>query len=127
MARLRLHLDADASSRALHAALLARGHDVTRTPNDWIGLDASDEAQLLLSTAQGRCLFTFNVRDFVVLTRRFPRHGGVVLAAQASWRLPELIAALDRLLSDAQAEHWIGQVRWLNEWRVTAQAGLTEL
>lgn len=118
MARLRLHLDADASSRALHAALLARGHDVTRTPNDWIGLDASDEAQLLLSTAQGRCLFTFNVRDFVVLTRRFPRHGGVVLAAQASWRLPELIAALDRLLSDAQAEHWIGQVRWLNEWRV---------
>jgi hypothetical protein len=120
-------LDADASSRALHAALLARGHDVTRTPNDWIGPDASDEAQLLLSTAQGRCLFTFNVRDFVVLTRRFPRHGGVVLAAQASWRLPELIASLDRLLSEAQAEDWIGRVRWLNEWRVAGQAGSTQL
>jgi hypothetical protein len=119
VSRLRLHLDADASSRALHAALLARGHDITRTPNDWIGLAATDEEQLLLATAQGRCLFTFNVRDFVVLARRFPSHGGVVLAAQASWRLPELMAALDRLLTDTQAEDWVGRVRWLSEWRVT--------
>lgn len=117
MARVRLHLDADASSRSLHAALLARGHDVTRTPDDWIALDATDEEQLLLATAQGRCLFTFNVRDFVALARRFPRHGGVVLAAQASWRLPDLIAALDRLLSETHAEDWIGQVRWLNDWQ----------
>ena len=117
MAKPRLHLDADASSRALHAALLARGHDVTRTPNDWIALDATDDEQLLRATAQGRCLFTFNVRDFAVLARRFPSHGGIVLAAQASWRLPDLIAALDRLLAETQAEEWIGRVRWLNEWR----------
>jgi len=117
VARLRLHLDADASSRALHGALLARGHDVTRTPNGWIAFDASDEEQLLLATAQGRCLFSLNVRDLIVLARRFPRHGGVVLAAQASWRLAELIAALNRLLTEAQAEDWIGCVRWLNDWR----------
>ena len=112
-----LHLDADASIKALHAALIARGHNVTRTPNEWMALDASDEAQLLGASAQGRCIFTFSVRDFVALSQRFPRHSGIVLAAQVSWSLSSLIAALDRLLSETQAEDWIGQVRWLNQWR----------
>jgi hypothetical protein len=117
VSRPRLHLDADTSIKALFSALVERGHDVTRTPNDWITPDASDEAQLLAATAQGRCIFTFNVRDFVVLAHSYPRHGGIVLAAQASWTLSELIMALDRLLSETEAEEWIGQVRWLNDWR----------
>jgi hypothetical protein len=87
---------------------------VTRTPNEWIALDASNETQLLQAIAQGCCIFTFNVRDFVVLARRYPQHGGIILAAQASWTLPGLIAALDRMLSETQEEDWIGQVRWLN-------------
>jgi hypothetical protein len=28
-----------------------------------------------------------------------------------------LIAALDRILSESDAEDWIGQLRWLNQWR----------
>jgi hypothetical protein len=110
-------LDADTSIKALLRALVERGHDVTRTPSDWIAPDASDEAQLLAATAQRRCIFTFNVRDFVVLARSYPRHGGIVLAAQASWALPDLVTALDRLLSETEAEEWTGQVRWLNDWR----------
>ncbi len=117
MSKPRLHLDADASIKALQEALAARGHDVTRTPNEWLAADASDESQLLQATVQGRCLFTFNVRDFVALARRYPRHGGIILAAQTSWSLSELIAALNRLLSETQAEDWVGQIRWLNEWR----------
>ena len=113
MPKPRLHLDADVSIKALQAALVARDHDVTRTPNEWIALDASDETQLLQATAQGRCIFTFNVRDFIVLAQRYPRHGGIILAAQASWTLSDLIAALDRLLSETEAEDWPGQVRWL--------------
>jgi hypothetical protein len=113
----RLHLDADASSKALHAALLERGHDVTRTPTDWMPRDASDERQLLGATARGRCIFTFNVRDFIALAKRYPRHGGIILAAQSSWTLSELIIALDCLLSETEAGAWLGQVRWLNEWK----------
>ena len=113
----KLHLDADASIKALHAALVARGHDVTRTPTEWIARDADDETQLLAATAQGRVIFTFNVRDFIALARRYPRHGGIVLAAQSKWTLPELIEALDRMLSETEAEEWVGQVRWLNDWR----------
>ena len=117
MSRPRLQLDAGTSIKALLSALVERGHDVTRTPNDWITPDASGEAQLLATTAQGRCIFTFNVRDFVVLAQGYPRHGGILLAAQASWTLSELVMALDRLLSETEAEAWPGQVRWLNDWR----------
>ena len=122
MSRPCLHLDADASIKALQSALVERGHDVTRTPNEWMTQDASDETQLLGTSAQGRCILTFNVRDFVVLARCHPRHGGIILAAQVSWSLSGLIAALDRLLSETQAEDWVGQVRWLNQWRVSDEA-----
>ena len=55
MPKPRLHLDADTSIRQLQRALIDRGHDVTRTPNDWITLDADDEAQLqkLIETGAG--------------------------------------------------------------------------
>jgi hypothetical protein len=117
--KTRLHLDADASIKALQEALIARGHDVTRTPNEWLARDASDETQLLKATAHGRCVFTFNIRDFAVLARRYPSHGGVILAAQTSWTLSGLITALDRLMSETRADDWVGQVRWLNDWRET--------
>lgn len=113
----RLHLDADASSKALHAALLERGHDVTRTPETWAPLDATDELQLLGATAQGRVIFTFNIRDFMALAERYPRHGGIILAAQSAWSLAALIEALDRALCETEAADWEGQVRWLNDWR----------
>ena len=78
MAKPRLHLDADTSKKSLHQALLARGHDVTRTPNEWMPLDAADETQWLGATRQQRCLFTYNIRDFVPLARRIPQHGGML-------------------------------------------------
>lgn len=117
MSQPHLHLDADTSMRALQKALQQRGHDVTRTPNEWMPFDASDEEQLLRATANGRILFTFNIRDFQLLARQFPQHAGIVLAAQRSWQLTSLIAALDTLLTQTSAEEWSGQIRWLNEWR----------
>ena len=117
MSRPRLHLDADTSSRALHDALLKRGHDVTWTPNDWMPLDATDENQLLRATANGRLIFTFNIGDFQALANLYPQHAGIVLAAQRSWTLSALIAALDRILTETSSEEWTGQLRWLNHWR----------
>jgi hypothetical protein len=115
--KLHLHLDADASSKALCNALLERGHNVTRTPTEWMPLDASDEQQLLGATAQGRAVFTYNIRDFIVLGKRFPHHAGIILARQKSMSLNELINALDRVLRETEADEWIGQTRWLNDWR----------
>lgn len=90
---------------------------MTRTPADWIALDARDETQLLAATAQGRCIFTFNIRDFMLLARAHPRHRGILLAAQQSWAFQDLLSALDRFLSAADAEEVAGQVLWLSSWR----------
>lgn len=117
MPRVRLHLDADASRKSLHQALTAKGHDVTRTPTDWIDRDADDERQLLAATAQGRCLFTFNIRDFMVLARAHPQHRGILLAAQQSWSMSDLVRALDQFLSRVDSGEVDGQVLWLNRWR----------
>jgi hypothetical protein len=117
MPKIRLHLDADTSSKALHQALIDRGHDVTRTPSDWIQKDASDEIQLLSATAQGRCIFTFNIRDFTPLSRAHPQHRGILVAAQKSWSLSALVAALDRFLSESDATEVEGHLLWLNSWR----------
>ncbi|MCP4165676.1 MAG: hypothetical protein GY759_07255 [Chloroflexi bacterium] len=117
MAKTRLHLDADVSYRTLQKVLCDRGHDVTRTPCEWMPLDASDERQLLEATARGRCILTFNISDFMYLAQRYQAHGGIVLAHQVDWTLANLIAALDTMLKQTDSSHWSGQVRWLNDWR----------
>lgn len=122
MTKPRLHLDADTSNAALADALQKRGHDgrlvpyhdVTRTPNEWMPLDAHDDVQLLGATAQGRCIFTFNARDYVSLAKRYPHHGGIILSSQRT--MPELLKAIDTLLSETEAEDWPGQVRWPGDW-----------
>jgi len=115
MAKPRLHLDADTSNKALYNALIDRGHDVSRTPNEWMPADADDEMQLLGATAHGRCIFTFNIRDFTLLPCKYPQHGGVILATQ-KWPIAALIGALDRLLSEIRAEDLPGRTLWLNDW-----------
>lgn len=112
-ADLRLHLDADTSRKALHRALLERGHDVTRTPCEWMPLDAIDSVQLRRAADRVRAIFTFNVRDFMALHRTTPEHCGIILAAQQSWTLSELVAALDALLSQTRAHHLRDQLIWL--------------
>lgn len=115
MAKPRLHLDADASIKAVYNSLRERGHDVTRTPNNWIAFDADDRAQLLGSTAQGRVLFTFNIRDFHALAKQYSTHHGIIFAAQSRWTISELIESLDRALSQTEESDWLGAVRWLND------------
>jgi len=115
--KLHIHLDADTSSKALYSALLKYGHDVTRTPNEWMPLDASDEQQLLGATAKGRAIFTYNPRDFIALGSRYPNHGGIILAFQRSLSLHETIHALDRVLRETDANEWVGRTRWLDDWR----------
>jgi len=99
----KLHLDADASSKALQQAHLNRGLDVTRTPNEWMHADASDEQQLLGATAQGRVIFTYNIRDFQHLAKRYTQHAGILLASQRSFSLHELIELLEKPLSTTTA------------------------
>lgn len=117
MSQPKLHLDADVSLRAVTRALTQQGYDVSRTPNEWMPEDASDETQLLRATAQGRLILTFNVGDFMRLVAIHRNHAGVLLAHQNSWTPAGLIRALGRVMQETTAEEWHGQVRWLNDWR----------
>jgi hypothetical protein len=80
-------------------------------------LDASDEMQLFGATAHGRCIFTFNIGDFLLLAQAHPEHHGIIVANQRNWTLSTLIAAIDMMLTDTTASEWVGQVRWLRDWR----------
>src|SRR5271157_4901750 len=115
MAKPRLHLDADASKKDLYNALVAKGHDVTRTPAPGLALDASDEFQLLWASAHDRVLFTFDIGDFIQPARRMPEHKGILLANQQCYSLKELITLLDRALAENEAEDWVGQLLWLSD------------
>ena len=90
---------------------------LSRTPAPGLALDASDEFQLLWASAHDRVLFTFNIGDFLQLAKRIPEHKGILLANQQSFSIKELIALLDRALDQTVADDWLGQVRWLSDWR----------
>jgi len=117
VARPHLHLDADTSIKALHNALRERGHDVTRTPDEWMPVDADDQTQLLGASAQGRILFSFNIRDFQVLAKQYTNHHGIILASQSRWSIVHLIQFLDRALAETEETDWIGILRWLKDFR----------
>jgi len=97
--------------------LVSKGHDVSRIPARGLPPDASDEHQLLWASAHDRVLFTFNIGDFLQLARRLPEQRGILLVSQQSHSLRELIALLDRVLTETETEAWVGQVRWLSDWR----------
>jgi hypothetical protein len=112
----RLHLDEDTSSTVLQSALQKMGHNVTRTPVEWMPFGADDEFQLVQATAHGRIIFTYNIGDFTRLALQYPQHAGIVFGKQ-NWTVSSTISALHRMLSETEAEEWIGQVRWLSQWR----------
>lgn len=116
MAKPKFHLDMDSSRRDLYKTLKEKGYDVTRTPNKDIQGDASDEYQLLWATSHQRIVFTFNIKDFINLSKKHPFHSGIILANQNSVRIGQLISALSRILAETTAEEWVGQLRWLNDW-----------
>lgn len=114
MTKPKLHLDADTSMISLTRALIERGHDVPRTPNNWMALDATDEEQLVGAVSQDRIIFTFNIRDFLFLAKKIPLHKGILLSTQKPMSI--LLPSLDYLLSETKPEDWIGKVIWLNDW-----------
>jgi len=114
MAKPKLHLDEDASKVSLCRALIARGHDATRTPNEWARLEDSDEEQLQKASARGRTFFTFNTHHFIPLANRITHHAGIILSPQ--YPMPRILKALDRFFNKATAEEMQDQVRWLSDW-----------
>ena len=62
-------------------------------------------------------ILTYNIRDFIVLRQRQQHHAGIILAYHRRMILREMINALDHILRETDANEWIGQTRWLNDWK----------
>ena len=110
---MRLQLDADVHG-GLAQALRKRGIDAVNAAETG-RLEISDEEQLAKAAAAGRCLVTFNVKDFVLLHNVYSRtgreHFGVVVSKQIS-----LSVALRKMLAFLQttsAEDIYCQLRFL--------------
>lgn len=114
MSKPKLHLDEDASRNALYEALTSNGHDVTRTPNEWIKKQASDEEQLQKASEHGRSVFSFNAKHFLQIARKSPKHKGVLVSKQKP--LSILLRDLNRFFCESSAEEMENQVRWLGDW-----------
>ena len=86
-------LDADVPP-ALAEALRARGHDVVAASGSTVLESLSDADLLAEAMRQGRVLLTFNVVDFVALTRDLAHtgrsHAGVILVHARTFRRSDI-------------------------------------
>jgi predicted RNA methylase len=114
MSKPKLHLDEDASRNALYEALTKNGHDVTRTPNEWIKKKAKDEEQLQKASEHGRSIFSFNKKHFLQIASKPQKHKGVIVSEQKP--LSIILKALNRFFHQSSAEEMENQVRWLSDW-----------
>ena len=118
MLELKLYLDEDTHSYALINALTARGIDVLST-GEANRSRTPDNEQLLYATSQNRVIFTFNVKDFVLLHHGFLtegwEHAGIIVSQQ----LPTGVV-LRRLLKLIDAKSQTDMKNWLEflgNWR----------
>jgi Domain of unknown function (DUF5615) len=118
MSDVRLYIDEDAMDRRLVDALRGRGVDLT-TAGETATTGFSDEAQLILATAQGRVFYTFNVGDFCQLHGQFLAegrdHAGIVVSLQ-DYAIGEQMRRLLKLMAARSAESMVNQLVFLSSY-----------
>ncbi len=111
--KIRLFLDEDVHS-GLANVLRKRGFDVVHAQN--LGRKGrSDVEQLTFAIQQKRCLFSFNVKDFVVLHNQFvqneQKHCGIIVSKQIPFS--ETMHKLLRLLQRFSQETMENRLEFL--------------
>ncbi len=111
--KIQLFLDEDVHSGLAHA-LRKRGYDVIHAQE----LDRkgrSDLDQLFFAIEQERCLFTFNVKDFVLLHNEQGKaqqeHWGIIVSKQLPFR--ETMSRLLNLLQRYRKEEMKDRLEFL--------------
>lgn len=107
--------------RALVGALRARGVDVL-TAFEASMIEHSDEEHLEFATAQGRVLYSFNIKDFyrlhTVYLAQGKSHAGIILARQQRYSIGEQVRRPLKLIATKSAEEMRNQqVEFLSAWR----------
>jgi hypothetical protein len=107
MSAIRLYFDEDSQEHAVVIGLRARGINLLTT-SEAGRLGTSDKGQLAFAIAEGRCLYTFNARDFVPLHHEFcgdcGGHAGIILVPEQRYSIGEKIRKLADLADRVMAE-----------------------
>ena len=115
-ARIRLYLDEDVHPD-LADAIRNNGFDCQSATEAGM-LGKSDKEQLVYATAQGRCLVTFNIRDFRLLACQWAQmgqpHAGLIVTKQVSRAgFGKLLGRLLHLLNTTNANEIQNVLRYL--------------
>lgn len=104
-----LYVDKDAMDSDLVRALRLRGVDVT-TAFDAGLIGSSDEEHLQHAVASDRTLYSFNVRDFMMLHSRYlaarKPNTGIILARQQRYSVGDQLSRLVRFVQMRSAESY---------------------
>ena len=109
---MRLLLDVHVSGRRVGAPLRSSGHDVRAADEEDEVRTYSDEALLALAASEQRILVTFDVADFVEISRKWAEearsHAGVAIVAGLRHNeFGAVIRAIEAMLAEHQ-----DQVAW---------------
>ena len=107
-------------SHALVRALRSRNVDVITALEAGM-IEREDRAHLSFAAAEGRVLYTFNVRDFYALHSQVllsgGSHAGLILVRQQQYPVGEQTRRLLKLIANKSAEEMISSVEFLTAWR----------
>jgi hypothetical protein len=116
---IRFYFDEDCQSASLISALRQRGLMV-EAANEAALRTADDDVHLAHAARSGAVLVSNNIRDFVVLHRRWladgREHAGLVLFPQQTLGIGAILRGLLRLQDELTAEEMHGRLEWLNDW-----------
>ena len=114
--QIRLYIDEDAMARALVQGLRARGVDLTTVIEEGMN-QRDDREQLEYATAEGRVLYTFNVRHFCSIHKSYmaegKSHSGIVVVNRQRYSVGEQIRRLLSLIGNTAEEDMIDSLRFL--------------
>lgn len=116
---IRLYLDEDSQRISLAEALKRRGVDVLTT-NQAGRISYLDEKQLEFAASLGRTIYTFNVKDFLLLHFNFltqgRQHSGIIIGEQGRFGVGEEMRRLLRVIDSKSAEDMQNEIEFLSSW-----------
>jgi hypothetical protein len=117
--QLRLYLDEDAQRNAFVQALRQSGVDVV-TVSEAARVGYSDTEQLEWAAAQGRVIYTFNVRDFDQLHREYlatgQHHAGIIAVPSQGYSIGQQLRGVQNLMTAMTGAAMIDQLIFLSRY-----------
>jgi hypothetical protein len=116
MSSILVYVDADASEAAVVVGLRNRGIDVVTAIE--VGMElATDDEHLDYATAEGRSIYSLNVRDFGrIHTERMIaaiNHAGIIVIPRQRYSIGEKIRRLKTLISSNTAQGMCNRIEYL--------------